>query len=127
MPFKDEMKRIAWQAEYNRTHRKEQQAYKKSPNGRYLIYKNYHAKKRGLVFELTVNQFDELTKQPCFYCGGYCNSNYHTGLDRVDNSRGYVLDNLVPCCQMCNRAKHTRTQTEFKEWVIKLCAVFLNS
>jgi hypothetical protein len=25
-----------------------------------------------------------------------------TGIDRVDNSIGYVTSNIVPCCQICN-------------------------
>lgn len=30
------------------------------------------------------------------------------GIDRVDNSKGYILDNVVPACGTCNRMKHAR-------------------
>ena len=40
---------------------------------------------------------------PCWYCG--CKS---TGADRLDSFKcpGYVLANVVPCCEKCNRMKH---------------------
>ena len=41
----------------------------------------------------------------------------YNGIDRVDNTRGYTLDNVVPCCFKCNRAKDTMTKEEFLEWV----------
>lgn len=39
-----------------------------------------------------------------------------TGIDRVDNTRGYDPDNVVPCCRVCNRAKDVRTKDEFLSW-----------
>ena len=39
------------------------------------------------------------------------------GIDRVDSSKGYTLENSVPCCKYCNIAKHTMTSTEFYAWV----------
>ena len=39
------------------------------------------------------------------------------GLDRVDSSKGYTIDNVVPCCAICNTAKNKMTQKEFKEWI----------
>jgi 5-methylcytosine-specific restriction endonuclease McrA len=45
--------------------------------------------------------------KPCHYCNGPTGPT-GAGLDRVDNSRGYAPDNVVPCCQECNRIKgHT--------------------
>lgn len=39
----------------------------------------------------------------------------YNGIDRVDNSVGYVLSNCVPCCSTCNRMKGTMSSEEFKE------------
>jgi len=39
--------------------------------------------------------------------------NYINGLDRVDSSKGYIKDNVVTCCENCNRAKLDLTQQEF--------------
>lgn len=81
------------------------------------------AKKRNLVFELTREQFAELTKQKCFYCGvkphniiNYPQSNgeyIYNGIDRIDNTKGYIIDNCVTCCFACNQWKQAYTQQEF--------------
>lgn len=73
-------------------------------------YKNYRqgAKVRNLNFDLTKNEFDEITKQPCYYCGEYSDSFLEDnlcGIDRIDSSIGYTKHNIVPCCEMCNRMK----------------------
>jgi hypothetical protein len=95
------------------------------------MYRNVYlgpAHKRGLVFELTLEQFKALTVQNCFYCGEppaerhvktgtrpnvRTSTCYANGVDRVDNSVGYVAKNVVPCCSKCNHAKHTMGQAEF--------------
>lgn len=41
----------------------------------------------------------------------------HNGIDRVDSSKGYTLDNCVPCCSKCNYAKHEMSVEEFKEYI----------
>lgn len=44
----------------------------------------------------------------------------YNGLDRVDPSKGYTLDNVVTCCKQCNYAKRGSTYSEFMEWIQKL-------
>ncbi len=39
------------------------------------------------------------------------------GIDRVDSSKGYVEDNVVTCCETCNKAKLSMTTEEFLAWV----------
>ena len=41
----------------------------------------------------------------CHYCGGRLNPT-GSGLDRKDPKIGYMLDNVVPCCNPCNTAKY---------------------
>lgn len=86
--------------------------------------------------------FIKLTKQNCFYCGiapfnvynwahnnkkassqySKDNSDYiYNGLDRIDSSKGHILDNVVPCCKNCNWAKRERSVEEFKSWVLRIC------
>ena len=76
-------------------------------------FRNYrnNSKHKGLAFEISFKQFSHLTKQPCFYCGEVADS--INGLDRVDNGKGYLLDNVVPCCEWCNRMKLIYSQEEF--------------
>jgi hypothetical protein len=62
----------------------------------------FGARSRGLVFELTQEQFDELTWSPCIYCQ---RDDKRTGIDRFDNECGYIWDNCVPCCAACNSMK----------------------
>lgn len=44
----------------------------------------------------------------------------YTGLDRRDSSRGYDLDNVVPCCRACNVAKNDMTVDEFRAWLLRV-------
>ncbi len=86
------------------------------------------AKKRNLAFELTFDQAMELIKQRCKYCQSTpsnrkqskANKNsplLYQGIDRVDNSLGYTIDNCVPCCRNCNWAKSKMQYDEFIAWV----------
>lgn len=91
------------------------------------------AKERGLMFSLTKEQFYILTQQSCFYCDGkpikiyynksvVMNGNFSgNGVDRMNNKEGYTLDNSVPCCEICNRAKRAMSLDDFNEWIIRLC------
>lgn len=91
------------------------------------------ALKAGIDFTLTEDDFRELTQKPCHYCGvlatnmthrtnsgKYLSSYPYNGLDRKDNSQGYTLANVVPCCATCNHAKHTLTYDVFLEWIDRL-------
>jgi len=88
------------------------------------------AKARQLEWNLTDEQVAYLTKQQCYYCGAEpsqvshpakCNGVYvYNGLDRIDNDKGYMIDNVVPCCIKCNRAKRTMTLGEFESWIVRV-------
>lgn len=82
----------------------------------FTFYKS-RCKKREIVFELIVEQFEALITGKCHYCnkppqrrifkrsdGKTFKINAH-GIDRVDNSIGYVFDNCVSCCTLCNAMK----------------------
>lgn len=86
------------------------------------------ARKRKYCWELTKEQFREITSSNCSYCGikpsqvcraiGAKSDDYiYNGIDRVDNSKGYTIDNVVPCCGRCNGAKSVYSIDEFKEWI----------
>ncbi len=85
---------------------------------------------RGLAYEITVEEFGILTKKNCTYCGDPPSSTnkipslngYYTynGVDRYDNTIGYVFSNCVPCCKRCNYAKRDSTIEEFYEWILRL-------
>ena len=63
------------------------------------------AKQRGLKCEISKEDFSQLLKRPCCYCGIGLSSFSGSGLDRLDFSKGYTLTNVVPCCPFCNRVR----------------------
>ena len=79
------------------------------------------AKRRKLPFELTRENVQQLVTSNCSYCG--CKPNIminhprgdllHLGIDRIDSSKGYVEDNVVPCCGTCNVMKMAMSREEF--------------
>ncbi len=98
-----------------------------------LVYKNYKrgADSRGFEFTLTEKEVRTITKSDCYYCkaspscisGKQCKEIYiYNGIDRIDNTKGYTIDNIVPCCNSCNRAKFKMTIDEFAEWVKRISA-----
>ena len=82
-----------------------------------------HATERGLVWRLSDEEFNTITALNCRYCdaepqntsstkdtfGGFV----YSGIDRIDSTEGYTVDNVVPCCKVCNWMKSNMTKTEF--------------
>lgn len=71
-----------------------------------LTYAKYHAKRRKIVFGLTREEFEQLATSPCDYCG-HIDNTVGYGIDRLDESQGYVMGNVVPCCSLCNWLRAT--------------------
>jgi hypothetical protein len=71
------------------------------------------ATKRRLEFALSDEEVLAMFGQPCHYCGLASSPDYLTGVDRKDNALGYTVDNCVPCCATCNRAKMCLTDGDF--------------
>jgi hypothetical protein len=85
------------------------------------------ARRRGLVFELTFEQFTKCATSSCFYCGAEPAINSYsaeakvpvavTGIDRRDSSQGYTMENTVACCGICNSAKSDLSMQDFINWL----------
>ena len=110
---------------------------KKGQSGRNALFSRYKisAKKRNLEFNLTKEEFERLTQQNCFYCGNepiqiaYNGQSkrrkewskcIYNGIDRKNNSEGYVIENCVPCCKKCNIAKGIMNINEFLRHINKI-------
>lgn len=83
----------------------------------YNTYRN-RAKKRNREFSLDPEDIELLCSSVCHYCGTPPSNGPHRlvpyqGIDRVDNSLGYTLENSVPCCPKCNYMKGKGTKQEF--------------
>lgn len=77
----------------------------------YGVYKT-SAKTKRLEFTLSMDQFSELVKMPCYYCGIIHEKGFN-GLDRLDSSKNYTVENSVGCCKMCNMMKGTISPSVF--------------
>lgn len=108
------------------------------PNGEsafnymFLTYKR-NARLREYSFDIEREEFRNLVKQECFYCGcpplnevkykkkvNNADPFRSNGLDRVNSSLGYSLDNVVPCCKHCNVAKASMSQAEFLDLISRI-------
>ncbi len=90
-----------------------------------------NAKRRGIPFELTDRQFLELISMPCHYTGRAPYRKYahkrrdgktpdaftYNGIDRIDPSKGYTVDNCVACCFEVNRAKSDMSKDDFLKMI----------
>ncbi len=70
------------------------------------------AAKRDRSYTLTQDQFMSFWQKPCVYCGDPIAT---IGLDRIDNSKGYEMGNIVPCCKVCNGMKSDQTFDDFMD------------
>jgi hypothetical protein len=84
-----------------------------------LKYRTYkaNAKKRGMVWEITLEEMRGFLSSPCVYCG-----DQSTGVDRIDNTLGYIKGNMAACCQICNHMKHTMGREDFIDKCRKIAA-----
>jgi len=86
------------------------------------------AKHRGYSNTLTWDEHVYLFKQNCYYCNlppsnilkAYNSSYIYSGIDRIDNTIGYTIDNVVSSCKKCNIAKFSGTQLNFIKWIKSL-------
>jgi hypothetical protein len=100
-----------------------------SLNKLWFVIKDYknNAANRKIAFELSDAQVEELVKRDCHYCG-FSLSGVRSdlqqfafnGIDRLDNSKGYQMENVVPCCKVCNHAKKGMTESDFISWILKV-------
>lgn len=96
------------------------------------IFYNYrhHAKSRGLEFNLSREEFEEMVKLPCFYCGKEPSSRairssdhgtfVYNGIDRLDNSKSYDKLNCRTSCERCNRMKMDNNLDFFIDNITKI-------
>ena len=67
-----------------------------------------------MEFEITQQQWDWLTRSPCYLCG--YQDTHGIGIDRVDNTiRKYTLDNSRACCGSCNTMKNEMSLQDLLE------------
>jgi hypothetical protein len=96
----------------------------------------YGAFSRSLEFNLEQQDIFNIVTKPCYYCGEEKSMEYvhknknneisnltnfkHNGIDRLDSSKGYFLDNCVPCCKQCNIMKMNYSEESFLNKIKKI-------
>jgi hypothetical protein len=79
------------------------------------------ATKRNKDWFLSKEEYEVLIEDACFYCDGFFpKTEVGSGLDRVDNAKGYYLSNVVSCCFTCNKVKSDVLSALETREVIKL-------
>ena len=80
--------------------------YSSTVEGRFNKAK-WLAHERGYEFSLSIEQYSAIVVQPCHYCHDAFGERVKlgVGLDRLHNSIGYAIGNVVSCCGRCNRLK----------------------
>lgn len=75
----------------------------------------HSAVRRGIAWDITKEVFETLCFRPCYYCNSSETASLHSamGLDRVDNSKCYTLDNVVTACARCNMSKGKKDVREY--------------
>lgn len=94
-----------------------------SKESRYNLYRK-NATRRNIKFNLSKNDFYDITSKPCYYCGGYSNKDInnklYNGVDRIDSSKDYDLSNVIPCCDICNKMKLDHSLSFFLEHINRI-------
>jgi hypothetical protein len=66
--------------------------------------------KRNKTWSLSIDEAMQFWNKSCFYCGDAVNGLH---LDRIDSKKGYIFNNVVSACGICNIMKYTFSQDEF--------------
>ena len=101
-----------------------------------MLYSRYKRSsfRRKLEFTLSKSEFTAIVTQNCHYCGAFPTQKslaksgkyaakdlfLYNGIDRINSLVGYTIENIVPCCGICNRAKYTMSYEDFKNWINSL-------
>ncbi len=95
-----------------------------------------NATSRHHSFNLTFEEFNNIISKPCHYCGKeprevskellikrgdtHQPTIRYNGINRIDPTVGYQVDNCVPCCPTCNYMKHTLQKEDFLRQIEKI-------
>lgn len=98
------------------------------------VYQSYitNSKGRGIYFDISFEEVIKLCSGNCHYCGSEPSCVLkavdilgvfkYNGIDRLDNTKGYIISNSVSCCKTCNWMKQKMTKDEF---IIHIRKIFL--
>lgn len=100
--------------------------------GRRTILKMYKtsARHRKLKWNLEDSVAFEMFLKNCYYCNSepstkiqrktHYTAYFFNGIDRIDNDKGYYLDNVRTCCKLCNKMKSNLKEEDFYKHIKKI-------
>jgi hypothetical protein len=101
-----------------------------APKNKIFCQYRKNAQIKGLDFKLELSEFINLCEKSCHYCGLESSNEVnirdfyygwkYNGIDRVDNKKGYILENCVTCYKTCNKMKMALLQTEFLNHITRI-------
>ena len=94
-----------------------QHKFNRSSMGKYRFFKSRHITRGYEGKVITLEEYEKIVSNPCVYCG---ESILPRGIDRIDNSKGYIKNNSAPCCKICNYMKKTYSVKEFLNHIRKI-------
>lgn len=77
------------------------------------------AESRNHNFLLTKEQFYSIIVNDCYLCGKQADGNYN-GIDRVNNTDDYIIENCKACCGVCNFLKKNYNVSPFLEKMLRI-------
>ncbi len=81
--------------------------------GKFIWYDSRKSdKKAGRENDLTKKFIEVEIAKGCSYCG---ESEIRMTLDRIDNDKGHMVNNVVPACIRCN---YTRKNMPYEAWLV---------
>lgn len=83
-----------------------------------LQYNVYYrsAMDKNLDFTISKEEFEKIIVEPCDYCGIIQEKGFN-GIDRKDQTIGYISENCVSCCTICNFMKGSLSNDTFMKRV----------
>lgn len=70
------------------------------------------AKDSNILCTISFEEYRNIICYPCYYCG-FISDDQFVGLDRINNNKGYIQTNVLPCCTYCNLMKQAQHPLEF--------------
>lgn len=113
--------------EFQRVYRKKtkyhcQKKYTKTLKGKFSQLSNVgikRSKTRILSLTINIDQYKELIDQGCYYCNKNLYTESGSSLDRIDNSKGYDINNVIPCCGDCNKLRGDRLTVDETKYIME--------
>lgn len=94
------------------------------------VYSKYKSRalQRSISFNVSSEYFILVAKQNCYICGARPNNKQsykgkkylYSGVDRINNSVGYIDGNIAPCCKSCNSKKTDESLEAFFLHIVKI-------